>query len=66
MDAPMFPGYYAQETGGLRVGSQPGSPCVRATADDFYQFQLTRGAGHEPGGLGHVPHRGYLTAPHGP
>eukprot|EP00959_Pyramimonas_sp_CCMP1952_P112686 2355865-Pyramimonas_sp.AAC.1 len=44
MDAPMFPEYYAQETGVPRVDIQPESPCVRATADDFYRSQLTRGA----------------------
>eukprot|EP00959_Pyramimonas_sp_CCMP1952_P129360 2705143-Pyramimonas_sp.AAC.1 len=56
MDAPMFPDYYAQETGNPRVGSQPDNP----------YSQLTRGSGYELGVLGQVPHYGYLAAPMDP
>eukprot|EP00959_Pyramimonas_sp_CCMP1952_P108676 2272268-Pyramimonas_sp.AAC.1 len=31
-------------SGTPRVGTQPGNPYVWATADDFYQSQLTRGS----------------------
>eukprot|EP00959_Pyramimonas_sp_CCMP1952_P454613 9470176-Pyramimonas_sp.AAC.1 len=51
MDAPMFPDYYAQETGNPRAGSHPDNLYVRATADDCYQSQLTRGSGLESGVL---------------
>eukprot|EP00959_Pyramimonas_sp_CCMP1952_P172182 3597489-Pyramimonas_sp.AAC.1 len=44
MDFPVYPDYYAQVTGNLRVGTLPENPYVRATADDFYQSQLTRGS----------------------
>eukprot|EP00959_Pyramimonas_sp_CCMP1952_P173441 3624660-Pyramimonas_sp.AAC.1 len=51
-----FSDCYIQEIGVLRVGIQPESPCVRATADDVYRSQLTRGAGCESGIPGQVPH----------
>eukprot|EP00959_Pyramimonas_sp_CCMP1952_P393733 8250312-Pyramimonas_sp.AAC.1 len=58
MDAPMLPRPL--------VGSQLDNPYVRATADDCFQSQLTRGAGYEPGVPGQVPHCGYLAAPMDP
>eukprot|EP00959_Pyramimonas_sp_CCMP1952_P105444 2204319-Pyramimonas_sp.AAC.1 len=44
MDFPLYPDYHAQVTGNARVGMQPESLYVRASADDFYQSQLTRGS----------------------
>eukprot|EP00959_Pyramimonas_sp_CCMP1952_P029896 627267-Pyramimonas_sp.AAC.1 len=44
MNFPLFLDYHAQVTGSPRVGTQPENPCARATADDFYQSQLTRGS----------------------
>eukprot|EP00959_Pyramimonas_sp_CCMP1952_P089532 1872933-Pyramimonas_sp.AAC.1 len=44
MDYPVCPDYHAQVSGAPRVGTQPENPYVRATADDLYQSQLTRGS----------------------
>eukprot|EP00959_Pyramimonas_sp_CCMP1952_P405557 8499803-Pyramimonas_sp.AAC.1 len=40
---------------------QPENPYVRATADVFYQSQLTRGSGCTSGVPGQIPHYGYVT-----
>eukprot|EP00959_Pyramimonas_sp_CCMP1952_P068837 1436657-Pyramimonas_sp.AAC.1 len=61
MDFPLYPDYHAQVTGNPRVGTQPENPHVRATADDFYQSQLTRGSGYTSGAPGQIPHCGYLA-----
>eukprot|EP00959_Pyramimonas_sp_CCMP1952_P389050 8151479-Pyramimonas_sp.AAC.1 len=61
MDHPLYPDYHAQVSGISRVGTQPEKPYVRATADDFYQSQLTRGSGYAPGVPGQIPHYDYLA-----
>eukprot|EP00959_Pyramimonas_sp_CCMP1952_P154796 3238413-Pyramimonas_sp.AAC.1 len=63
MDHSLFPDYHAQVSGIPRVGRQPENPCVRATADDFYLSQLTRGSGYASGVPGQMPHYGYLAHP---
>eukprot|EP00959_Pyramimonas_sp_CCMP1952_P332775 6968572-Pyramimonas_sp.AAC.1 len=63
MDHPLFPDYHAQVSGTPRVGTQPENPYVRATADDFYKSQLTRGSGYASGVPGQTPHYGYLVPP---
>eukprot|EP00959_Pyramimonas_sp_CCMP1952_P330398 6918194-Pyramimonas_sp.AAC.1 len=63
MDFPLYPDYHAQVTGNPRVGMQPEIPYVRATADDCYQSQLTRGFGYSSGVPGQIPHCGYLATP---
>eukprot|EP00959_Pyramimonas_sp_CCMP1952_P135367 2832329-Pyramimonas_sp.AAC.1 len=60
MDHPFYPDYRAQVSGIPRVGTQPENPYVRATADDFYQSQLTRGSGFASGMPGQISHCGYV------
>eukprot|EP00959_Pyramimonas_sp_CCMP1952_P254440 5314588-Pyramimonas_sp.AAC.1 len=64
MESAEFLDTYAQTTGAPRApraGSQPGNSYVRATADDFYRSQITKGAGCVAGILGQVPHYGHLA-----
>eukprot|EP00959_Pyramimonas_sp_CCMP1952_P148090 3098652-Pyramimonas_sp.AAC.1 len=60
---PLFLDYHAQVTGNPRVGTQPENPHGWATADDFYQSQLTRGSGYTSSVLGQIPLYGYLATP---
>eukprot|EP00959_Pyramimonas_sp_CCMP1952_P418100 8759589-Pyramimonas_sp.AAC.1 len=63
MDYPFYLDYRARVSGTPRVGTQPGNPYARATADDFYQSQLTRGSDYASGAPDQIPHYGYLAAP---